>query len=469
MLHLYNTLKRHKEVFTPIHAPKVGMYVCGITVYDFCHIGHARMFVVFDVMTRWLRASGYQLNYVRNITDIDDKIIRRAAENQEPIGALTERYINAMHEDEQALGVLPPDHEPRATEHIAGMISMIQTLIDKGFAYRTAKGDVCYRVRQFADYGQLSGKSIDALRAGERVEQDEGKEDPLDFVLWKTAKAGEPQWDAPFGAGRPGWHIECSAMCKAHLGEHFDIHGGGQDLQFPHHENEIAQSAAANGKAPVNVWIHNGFVTVDQEKMAKSLGNFRTVRDVLAKWPAEVLRFFLLRAHYRSPLHFSEDALTESKAALARLYQSVREHEALWVDLLASPQAPAIDWQEPIAEAFKAAMDDDMNTPIAIAVLFDLVKAINRESSLNQQVKMVKMLYSLSHLLGILTHSPETFFKQGNMDQTLSDKKIDELISERELFRKNKNFAEADRIRDDLMEQGVILDDSAEGTKWKRL
>lgn len=468
MLHFYNTLKRQKELFKPIAAPHVGMYVCGITVYDFCHIGHARMFVVFDVISRWLRASGYQLNYVRNITDIDDKIIRRAIDNKESIDTLTERFINAMHEDETALGVLPPNQEPRATEYVSDMIVMIQTLMDKGFAYRTTKGDICYSVRRFPHYGALSGKSIDDLRAGERVNKDDDKQDPLDFVLWKAAKTGEPQWSADFGAGRPGWHIECSAMGKAHLGTHFDIHGGGQDLQFPHHENEIAQSTAANDETPVNVWIHNGFVTVDQEKMAKSLGNFRTIRDVLAKWPAEVLRFFLMRAHYRSPLHFSEDALADSKAALGRLYQTLRDHEPLILSIKNAPPE-LINWDEGYAKAFKEAMDDDINTPVAIALLFDIVKAINRAQENSAKENLVRVLYSLASFLGILSQTPESFFKQGNMESTLSDKKIDELITAREMYRKNKNFAEADRIRDELLEHGVVLDDSAEGTKWKRM
>jgi cysteinyl-tRNA synthetase len=474
LLSIYNTLTRQKAPFTPIHPPQVGMYVCGVTVYDYCHIGHARVMVVFDVMTRWLRASGYDLNFVRNITDIDDKIIKRAAENNESIEALTARFINAMHEDERSLRVLPPDHEPRATEHIDGMIAMIQTLLDKGFAYRTDKGDICYAVRQFEPYGALSGKSLDDLRAGERVSKDEDKRDPLDFVLWKFAKEGEPQWPAPFGAGRPGWHIECSAMCKAHLGGRFDIHGGGQDLQFPHHENEIAQSHAANGQAPVNVWIHNGFVTVDAEKMAKSLGNFRTIRDVLAKWSPEVLRLFLLRAHYRSPLHFSEEALADAKSSLTRLYQSLREVARLFPSDLDRNSLPAVDWQHPQAASFRQAMDDDFNTPVALSVLFDLAKEINRaKGSANADKALLRqsvtMLYSLASHLGILWHSPEDFFKQGNMDQAISDKKIEEMILERETYRKNKNFAEADRIRDELMDLGVLLDDSASGTTWKRL
>lgn len=468
MITLYNTLTRRKEIFKPINPPQVGMYVCGITVYDYCHIGHARFMVVFDVLARWLRASGYALTYVRNITDIDDKIIRRAAENGEPINDLTERFIQAMHEDERALNVLPPDQEPRATAHIEGMIAMIQSLLNQGFAYQTSKGDVCFAVRQFAQYGKLSGKSIDELRAGERVDTDDDKKDPLDFVLWKVAKEGEPQWSAPFGNGRPGWHIECSAMSKAHLGNHFDIHGGGQDLQFPHHENEIAQSTCANGETFVNVWLHNGFVTVDEEKMAKSLGNFRTIREVLKECNPEVLRFFLLRSHYRSPLHFSSEALRDSKAALTRIYQTLRPYNEQLLPLHENPVPPTIENTHPLVREFSAAMNDDLNTPMAISVLFEVVKNINKKPTRTSLTEAI-MLYSLGRILGLMTYTPDSFFKQGSMEDTFSDKKVEELIAEREVYRRNRNFAEADRIRDELLEQGVVLDDTAQGTTWKRL
>lgn len=462
-MEIYNTLTRKKETFKPINPPFVGMYVCGITVYDYCHIGHARMIVVFDVIARWLRTSGYKLKYVRNITDIDDKIINRARENKESINELTERFISAMHEDERALGIIPPDIEPRATEHIAEMLVMINTLIDKGYAYKTASGDICYSVRKFDQYGKLSGKTLDSLRAGERVETDMEKNDPFDFVLWKAAKINEPSWKSQFGDGRPGWHIECSAMGKKHLGEHFDIHGGGQDLQFPHHENEIAQSEAASGQKSVNLWIHNGFVTVDKEKMAKSLGNFFTIREVLKTTPAEVVRFFLLRSHYRSPLNYSEETLKDARMALNRLYQVLRDHQS---DLL-KPESKnfIINWNDEHAKAFKVAMDDDFNTPIAMAVMFDLVQQINRKYNYNQLL----MLYFLGGILGLLQQNPEDYFKKGIMETNLTDNKVEELIAERKLYRKNKNFSEADRIRDELMEAGVVLDDAPEGTTWKRL
>lgn len=462
-MQFYNTLTRKKEDFKPINSPNVGMYVCGVTVYDYCHIGHARAMVVFDVIARWLRANDYNLKFVRNITDIDDKIINRAIENKESINTLTQRFINAMHEDEQALGNIPPDVEPLATEHINEMQEMINKLLEKGFAYKTKTGDVCFSVRSFATYGKLSGKSIDDLRAGERVAKDDEKQDPLDFVLWKAAKEGEPMWASDFGNGRPGWHIECSAMSKKHLGEHFDIHGGGQDLQFPHHENEIAQSESACGGKTVNLWIHNGFVTIDKEKMSKSLGNFRTIRDVLQKFPPEVVRFFLLRAHYRSPLNFNESALKDAKASLNRLYQVLRDHNELLQNLLKSPYK--IDWGNSTAKSFKLAMDDDINTPVAIACLFDLVQKVNRGVHNNDLL----MLYYLGKILGILQLDPEVYFKQGTMEITLTDKKIEELITERELYRKNKNFSEADRIRDELLEGGIVLDDSSTGTNWKRI
>ncbi len=379
MLKIYNTLAREKQAFEPIVPGNVRMYVCGMTVYDYCHLGHARVMVVFDAVVRWLRASGYDVTYVRNITDIDDKIIKRAAENGETIEALTGRFIAAMHEDAAALGVERPDHEPRATEHVPGMIRMIQALVDKGLAYAAPNGDVYYSVHRFPGYGKLSGKSLDDLRAGARVDVGEAKQEPLDFVLWKAARPGEPQWDSPWGPGRPGWHIECSAMSEKLLGEHFDIHGGGQDLQFPHHENEIAQSEGAHGHTFVNYWTkrrcqfpHNGFVRVDEEKMSKSLGNFFTVREVLAKFAPEVVRFFILRAHYRSPLNYSDQHLVDARHALTRLYTALKGVDAPAVD---------IDWNEPRARRFMEAMDDDFNTPEAVAVLFEIANELNRSRS----------------------------------------------------------------------------------------
>ncbi len=389
MLKIYNTLTRDKQTFTPIQAGKVRMYVCGMTVYDFCHLGHARVMVVFDMVSRWFRASGYDVTYVRNITDIDDKIINRANENKETIGELTQRFIDAMDEDSAKLGIIRPDIEPRATTHIDGMITMIAKLIEKGHAYQAANGDVFYKVRSFNDYGKLSGKSLDDLRAGERVEVDSFKQDPMDFVLWKSVKPNEPNWDSPWGKGRPGWHIECSVMSAQHLGQHFDIHGGGQDLQFPHHENEIAQSEAAHGCVMANTWMHNGFVRVDDEKMSKSLGNFFTIREVLKKYDAEVVRFFILRAHYRSPLNYSDKHLDDAKASLTRLYTALRGVEVT---------THTIDWNQPQAARFKAAMDDDFNTPEAMAVLFDLANEVNKDKS----VEAASLLKSLGCVVGLL-------------------------------------------------------------------
>lgn len=455
MLKIYNTLARDKQIFTPIVAGKVSMYVCGMTVYDFCHLGHARVMVVFDMVSRWLRASGYAVTYVRNITDIDDKIIKRANENNESIAQLTERFIDAMNEDAAKLGVVRPDIEPKATAFVDGMLNMIQALVDKGFAYPAANGDVFYAVNQFAGYGKLSGKSLDDLRAGERVEVDNFKRDPMDFVLWKAAKPGEPSWDSPWGKGRPGWHIECSAMSAHHLGQHFDIHGGGQDLQFPHHENEIAQSEAAHshdGKPcqMVNYWMHNGFVRVDDEKMSKSLGNFFTIRTVLEKYDAEVVRFFILRAHYRSPLNYSDQHLDDAKLALTRLYTALRG---------ANAEATILDWQHPQALRFKAAMDDDFNTPEAIAVLFDLANEANKTKDSKTQT----LLKSLAAVLGLLQRNPDAFL-QG--DALTLD--IDALIQARLLAKKNKNFAEADAIRKQLLDEGIILEDTPQGTTWRR-
>ena len=458
MLKLYNSLARDKQEFVPIEPGKVRMYVCGMTVYDYCHLGHARVLVVFDMITRWLRASGYEVDYVRNITDIDDKIIKRANENGEPYTALTQRFIDAMHVDGAALGVLPPDHEPRATEYVGKMLDMIQALIDRGHAYPAANGDVYYAVQSFAPYGRLSGKSLDDLRAGERVEVDPNKRDPMDFVLWKAAKPGEPSWPSPWGAGRPGWHIECSAMGSDLLGPHFDIHGGGQDLQFPHHENEIAQSEGASGCKFVNYWLHNGFVRVDDEKMSKSLGNFFTIREVLAKYDPEVVRFFILRAHYRSPLNYSDQHLDDAKAALTRLYTALRDIK---------PDGVAIDWNDPHAARFKSAMDDDFNTPEALAVLFDLANELNR----NRDAVVAGKLLALSGILGLLQRDPEAFFKAGPVDEGeegLSADYIDQLIAERQAVRKARDFKRSDEIRDELKAAGIVLEDTPQGTIWRR-
>ncbi len=496
MLKIYNSLSRDKQTFIPIEAGKVRIYVCGMTVYDYCHLGHARVMVVFDMISRWLRASDYQVTYVRNITDIDDKIIKRANENNETIGVLTQRFIDAMDEDSARLGVIRPDIEPRATDYIDGMIAMISALIEKGHAYLASNGDVFYSVRSFADYGKLSGKSLDDLRAGERVEVDAHKKDAMDFVLWKAAKLGEPSWESPFGEnggkGRPGWHIECSAMSSSLLGAHFDIHGGGQDLQFPHHENEIAQSEAANfdsthshdGKPcqMANYWMHNGFVRVDDEKMSKSLGNFFTIREVLKKYDAEVVRFFILRAHYRSPLNYSDQHLDDAKLALTRLYTALRGHVVTDV---------VIDWQHPQAARFKAAMDDDFNTPEAMAVLFDLASEVNK----NKSTEAVSLLKNLGALVGLLQRDSNGFLQgdvmppqfewdwdeevpdedwPGNNDTTPSRRSayspdsIEALILERLEAKKTKNFAEADRIRKELADADIILEDTPQGTTWRR-
>ena len=468
MLKIYNTLAREKQIFTPIVAGKVSMYVCGMTVYDYCHLGHARVMVVFDMVSRWLRSSGYAVTYVRNITDIDDKIIKRANENGETIGQLTKRFIDAMDEDSAKLGIIRPDIEPKATEFIDGMIQMISALIEKGFAYVAANGDVFYSVNNFEGYGKLSGKSLEDLRAGERVEVDTHKKDPMDFVLWKSVKPNEPSWDSPFGGsnggkGRPGWHIECSAMSSHHLGEHFDIHGGGQDLQFPHHENEIAQSEAAHSHdgepcQMVNYWMHNGFVRVDDEKMSKSLGNFFTIRNVLEKYDAEVVRFFILRAHYRSPLNYSDQHLDDAKLALTRLYTSLRGHEVSDV---------AIDWQHPHAARFKEAMDDDFNTPEAMAVLFDLANEANKTKSL----EVATLLKNLAGVLGLLQRDADVFL-QGDVAAQLAGTEfkidIDQLVIQRNEAKKAKNFAEADRIRKELADAGIVLEDTALGTTWRK-
>ena len=459
MLKIYNTLAREKQVFTPIIAGKVSMYVCGMTVYDYCHLGHARVMVAFDMVNRWLRTSGYEVTYVRNITDIDDKIIKRAQENNETIAQLTQRFIDAMDEDSAKLGVVRPTLEPRATEFVDGMITMISLLIDKGYAYAASNGDVFYAVNNFADYGKLSGKSLVDLRAGERVEVDLHKKDAMDFVLWKSAKLGEPSWESPWGKGRPGWHIECSAMSAHYLGQHFDIHGGGQDLQFPHHENEIAQSEAAHSHdgelcQMVNYWMHNGFVRVDDEKMSKSLGNFFTIRTVLEQYDAEVVRFFILRAHYRSPLNYSDQHLDDAKLALTRLYTALRGVETT---------DEAVDWQLAPAASFKAAMDDDFNTPLAFAVLFDLASELNKTKS----AVTGSLLKNLASVVGLLQRDPDTFL-QGELEQVCQSLDVDALIVQRNLAKQSKNFTEADSIRKTLAEAGIVLEDSPQGTTWRR-
>ena len=468
---LYNTLTRQKEEFVPLNPENVRMYVCGMTVYDYCHLGHARVLVVFDMIARWLRQHGYPLTYVRNITDIDDKIIARANENGETIGKLTARFIAAMNEDSDALGVLRPDIEPKATEHIGQMIAMIEDLIANGKAYPAPNGDVYYAVREFAEYGQLSGKSLDDLRAGERVDVDTNKRDPLDFVLWKAAKLGEPSWESPWGNGRPGWHIECSAMGGELFGQTFDIHGGGADLQFPHHENEIAQSCGAHGglcghDAPhaagkrinshVKYWLHNGFIRVDNEKMSKSLGNFFTIRDVLKKYAPEVVRFFILRAHYRSPLNYSDAHLDDAKNSLARLYNTLGNVQAAEFAV----REDANDY----TRRFFAAMDDDFNTAEAMSVLFELANEANKTGS----AELAGCLKALGGTLGLLQDDPQHFLQSGGEEGGLSADEIEALIAQRKTARETKNWAESDRIRDLLAEHKILLKDGADGTTWTR-
>ena len=463
MLKIYNTLARDKQDFKPIIPNTVRMYVCGMTVYDYCHLGHARVMVVFDMVQRWLKASGYDVTYVRNITDIDDKIIKRAAENKESIHALTQRFIDAMHEDADALGVQRPDHEPRATQYVPQMLEMIEALEKNGLAYQAADGDVNYAVRKFDGYGKLSGKSLEDLRAGERVDVAADKNDPLDFVLWKSAKeseADEVKWDSKWGKGRPGWHIECSAMGSELLGEHFDIHGGGADLQFPHHENEIAQSEGAHQCSFVNYWMHNGFVRVDNEKMSKSLGNFFTIREVLKKYDAEVVRFFILRAHYRSPLNYSDQHLDDAKGALTRLYTALKS-QTVRPELV---EGGRIDWNEPHAQRFKTAMDDDFNTPEAVAVLFDLAAEVNR----SQSTEAAAQLKALAGALGLLGRDAQEFLQGMANEGGLNDAAISAQIDARINAKKAKNFAEADRIRKELLEAGIVLEDTAQGTTWRR-
>ena len=456
-LRIHNTLTRALEDFSPIEPGHVRLYVCGITVYDLCHIGHARSAVAFDVVQRWLKASGLRVTFVRNITDIEDKIIRRALENGETIRQLTDRMIAEMYRDFDALGIERPTHDPRATDYVPQMLDIIATLEGKGLAYRAESGDVNYAVRRFAGYGKLSGKTLDELQAGERVAVSEGKHDPLDFVLWKSAKPSEPEgakWDSPFGLGRPGWHIECSAMSCALLGDTFDIHGGGADLQFPHHENEIAQSEGATGKTFARYWVHNGFLQVDGEKMSKSLNNFFTIRDVLKSYDGETLRFFMLRVHYRRPFNFSDAGLDDARTALKRLYTALSA-----VPVAEAPDA--VDWSNPYARRFKAAMDNDFGTPEAVAVLFDLASDVNKTRSAAQ----AGLLKALGAALGLLQSDPACYLQAGAGLDTAS---IDAQITARAQAKANKNWAEADRIRHSLLEQGIVLKDCAQGTTWER-
>ncbi len=474
MLKVYDSLTRQKRQFVPIEPGRVGMYVCGMTVYDYAHIGHARVMVVFDVIRRWLQASRFQVRYVRNITDIDDNIIRRAHENGETVWSLTERFARFMDEDARALGVSTPDFEPRATQHVPDMLNLIRALMERSLAYQAANGDVYYSVHKFPGYGKLSGKSLDDLRAGERVDIDPAKQDPLDFVLWKSAKPNEPAWDSPWGKGRPGWHIECSGMSEHFLGSHFDIHGGGQDLIFPHHENEIAQSEGANGHAFANYWLHNGFVRVDNEKMSKSLGNFFTIREVLARFDPEVVRFFLVRAHYRSPVNYSDQHLEDARAGLARLYTVLRDNP---------PASVEIEWTNPFAARFKQAMDDDFNTPEACAALFELASETNRTHS-SRDAGLLKALGGVLGLLGqpplehlqgqVVAHgvgniqTESRISGQGQYRDPIAPEQIQIKIDQRAAARKSKNFAESDRIRDELLAAGIALEDGPNGTTWRR-
>ncbi|WP_206679216.1 cysteine--tRNA ligase [Endozoicomonas acroporae] len=456
-MQIYNSLTRKKEPFTPLDGNHVRMYVCGMTVYDYCHIGHARTVTAFDVVARYLRARGYDLTYVRNITDVDDKIIRRAAENGEDFMALTDRMIAAMQEDFQRLGNLPPDQEPRATEFVPGMVAMIEQLIGKGFAYAPGNGDVYYRVHKFADYGKLSGKVLEELEAGARIEVQEQKEDPLDFVLWKAAKPGEPSWSSPWGEGRPGWHIECSVMGKCCLGDTFDIHGGGSDLKFPHHENEIAQSEACNDARFVNTWMHSGAIRIDNVKMSKSLGNFFTIREVLDKYDEEVVRYFMISSHYRSPINYSEDSLKEACVRLERLYTALQG-----LDLEGVSAAENNEFEQ----RFFKVMDDDFNTAEGLAVLFELVRHLNTVRSQDESaaLPLAALLVKLGGVLGILQRDPEVFLKSGaDVDEAM----IESMIEQRNNAKRHRDFAEADRIRDELAARGVILQDSREGTTWR--
>ena len=453
-LRIYNTLSRGMEDFSPLEPGHVRMYVCGMTIYDLCHVGHARMMMAFDVIARWLAASGYRVTYVRNITDIDDKIIKRAVERNMPIRALTDEMIDAMHRDLAALGIARPTSEPRATEYVGDMTSLIGTLQTKGLAYQGANGDVNFSVRKFPGYGKLSGRSLDQLRAGERVAVLDGKEDPLDFVLWKAAKPDEPadaKFQSPFGVGRPGWHIECSAMSCALLGTTFDIHGGGADLQFPHHENEIAQSEGASGQPLAKYWVHNGFLQVDNEKMSKSLGNFFTIRDVLKDYDGETVRFFMLRVHYRRPFNYSDAGLDDARSGLKRLYTVLQA---------VPPESAVIDWAHPFASRFREAMDNDFSTPEAVATLFDLASEINRSKS----ASLSGLLKALGACLGLLQGDPDDYLKAG---ARLDEDAIKALIGQRAAAKAQRNFAESDRIRDQLLAQGIVLKDTPSGTTWE--
>lgn len=459
-LKIYNTFSGNKELFEPIEEGKIKMYVCGMTVYDYCHIGHARVMVGFDVITRFLRHAGYDVTYVRNITDVDDKIFNRAAENGEAFDELTGRFIDAMHEDEQALSVLPPDQEPRATAHMGEIVKMIETLIEKNMAYAASNGDVYYAIEKFEGYGKLSKKNTEDLLAGARVGVEDLKRNPLDFALWKAAKEGEASWDSPWGAGRPGWHIECSAMSTCCLGSTFDIHGGGPDLKFPHHENEIAQSEGATGQKYVNYWMHAGAIRVGKDKMSKSLGNFKTIREELKTYSGEVIRYFLISSHYRSQVEYSPESLAEAQTGLDRFYQSLRGLD------LAAEQAPEVAY----VERFEAAMNDDFNTPEAIAVLFDVVRELNtaRQSDAGSVLALAATLKHLGGLLGILQLDPEAYFKGVAQEGGLSDQEIDELIAARTQARADKDWAESDRIRDLLSEHKIIVDDGKGGSTWRR-
>ena len=462
MLHIYNSLHNKKQVFTPIVDGKINMYVCGMTVYDYCHLGHARVMIVFDIVYRYLQTLGYEVNYVRNITDIDDKIIQRANKNKEEFTQLTKRFIDAMHEDEEALGVLRPTLEPCATDHIENIITMIQTLISKSYAYHASNNDVYYSVNAFEGYGKLSGRNLEDLRAGKRIAVTAEKKHPLDFVLWKASKPDEPAWDSPWGKGRPGWHIECSAMSTKHLGNHFDIHGGGHDLQFPHHENEIAQSEACTGEHYANYWMHNGFIRVNEEKMSKSLNNFFTIREVLKTHKAEAIRYFMLTSHYRSPLNYTTEQLDNAKIALDRLYTALRD----------------IPMVEPLIKSdyevrFHAAMEDDFNTPEALAILFELVRESNRlqqNEGKAAAAPTTTLLRNLAQLLGLLTSNPKDWFKVSSHtdENELSDQAIEALIEKRTIAKCNKQWQEADEIRNQLQKNGIILEDTADGSYWKR-
>lgn len=458
MLQIFNTLSRKKEQFTPIVPGKAGLYVCGITIYDYCHVGHARTYVAFDVINRYLRFSGYDVTYVRNITDVDDKVIKRAAENNESCDALTERFTKAMHADFDALGLMPADIEPRVTTHMAEIIQLIEALVAKGYAYVAADGDVLFDVSKYDAYGELSQQNLEMLKSGARVEVADNKDDPLDFVLWKSAKPGEPFWQSPWGNGRPGWHIECSAMSAKHLGEHFDIHGGGSDLQFPHHENEIAQSTCAHGHKYVNTWIHTGMVQVDKEKMSKSLGNFFTVKDVLAQYNAEAVRYFLLSSHYRSQLNYSAENLEQAHAALGRLYTALRN---------VTPSTD-IDMQSDYIARFKAAMDDDFNTPEALPVLFELAREVNRfkETESAKAAELAGILKLLAGVLGMLQGDAEQFLQSGASDDDVAE--IEALIAKRNTARANKDWAAADAARDALTAKGIIVEDKNGVTSWRK-